>query len=128
MQTSPPHHFPLVRFFCPSPLQLLPALHLCSADSPVRDGIGGVSCWMCCGFLPWRLKVSRPLSKYCVLLCFPQEEAGGANPAAAGSTGASTPELRSAAQKLKLGPPGAASSAFKEAFAKGGLKRADSGR
>ncbi|WIA34203.1 hypothetical protein OEZ86_012559 [Tetradesmus obliquus] len=47
-----------------------------------------------------------------------KEEADGANPAAAGSTGASTPELRSAVQKLKLGPPGAGS--FKDAFGKGG--------
>lgn len=35
------------------------------------------------------------------------------NPAAAGSTGASAAELRGAAMKLKLGPPGGS---FKDAF------------
>jgi len=39
------------------------------------------------------------------------------NPAAAGATGASTADLRSAASKIKLGPPGSAGG-FKDAFGK----------
>lgn len=48
------------------------------------------------------------------------------NPAAAGATGASTADLRSAASKIKLGPPGSAGG-FKDAFGKG-TKRPDGSR
>eukprot|EP00879_Flechtneria_rotunda_P017296 GHRR01018118.1.p1 GENE.GHRR01018118.1~~GHRR01018118.1.p1 ORF type:complete len:1217 (+),score=567.02 GHRR01018118.1:272-3922(+) len=56
----------------------------------------------------------------------PKEETGGANPAAAGSTGASTPDLKNAASKLKLGPLGVGGG-IKGAFGKG-VKQSESVR